>query len=83
MSGGTSVAGTLVRGQMSQHPQKGLLKNFQDVISRPLRSREIQEIKVSTVLRGTLYHDNGELFPFFFSEGLGHSYMGLIYRNLQ
>ena len=35
--------------------QKGLLKNVQDGISRPLASREIQEIKVATVLRDTLY----------------------------
>ena len=35
--------------------QKGLLKNFQDGISRPLGSQEIQETKVATVLRDTLY----------------------------
>ena len=35
--------------------QIGLLKNVQDGISRPLGSREIQETKVATVLRDTLY----------------------------
>ena len=35
--------------------QKGLLKNVQDGISRPIGSQEIQEIKVATVLRDTLY----------------------------
>ena len=34
--------------------EKGLLKNVQDGISRPLKSREIQETKVATVLRDTL-----------------------------
>ena len=34
--------------------QKRLLKNAQDGISRPLGSREIEEIKVATVLRDTL-----------------------------
>ena len=35
--------------------QKGLLKNVQDGISRPLGSREIQKTKVGTILRDTLY----------------------------
>ena len=35
--------------------QKGLLKNVQDVISRPLGSQEIQKTKVERVLLDTLY----------------------------
>ena len=35
--------------------QTGVLKNVQDGISRPLRSREIQKTKVGTVLVDTLY----------------------------
>ena len=35
--------------------RKGLLKNVQDGISRPLGSREIQKTKVETVLWDTLY----------------------------
>ena len=35
--------------------QKGLLKNVQDGISRPLGSREIQKTKVGTILWDTLY----------------------------
>ena len=35
--------------------QIGLLKNVQDGISRPLGSQEIQETKVATVSRDTLY----------------------------
>ena len=35
--------------------QIGLLKNVQDGISSPIGSREIQETKVATVLRDTLY----------------------------
>ena len=35
--------------------QKGLLKNVQAGICRPLGSREIQETKVATVLGDTLY----------------------------
>ena len=38
----------------SKYTQKGLLKNVQDGISRPLGSQEIQETKVATVLRDTL-----------------------------
>ena len=34
---------------------KRAIENVQDGISRPLGSREIQEIKVATVLRDTLY----------------------------
>ena len=40
--------------------QIGLLKNVQDGISRPLGSREIQETKVATVLRDTLYFSDKE-----------------------
>ena len=35
--------------------RNGLLKNVQDGISRPLRSREIQKTKVEKVLVDTLY----------------------------
>ena len=35
--------------------QKGLLKNVQDGISKPLGSREILKTKVETVLWDTLY----------------------------
>ena len=35
--------------------RKGLLKNVQDEISRPLESREIQKTKVERVLLDTLY----------------------------
>ena len=38
--------------------QKGLLKNVQDGISRPLGSREIQKTKVETVFWDTLYFGN-------------------------
>ena len=34
---------------------KRAVENVQDVISRPLGSQEIHEIKVPTVLRDTLY----------------------------
>ena len=34
--------------------QKGLLKNVQDEVSRPLGGREIQKTKVETVLLDTL-----------------------------
>ena len=35
--------------------EKELLKNVQDGISRPLKSKEIQETKVAIVLRDTLF----------------------------
>ena len=37
--------------------RKGLLKNVQDRISKPLGGREIQKTKVYTVLLDTLYFD--------------------------
>ena len=43
--------------------QKGLLKNVQDRISRPLGSREIHKTKVYTVLLDTLYVQNMSPLP--------------------
>ena len=37
--------------------QKGLLKNFQEGISKPIGSREIKTTKVECVLLDTLYDD--------------------------
>ena len=44
-----------------KYTQKGLLKNVQDGISRPLGSRGIQGTKVATVLRDTLYNHNSHI----------------------
>ena len=39
----------------SKSQRKGLLKNVQDGVSRPLGGQEIQKTKVGTVLPDTLY----------------------------